>query len=150
MLVKALVLLLSLFSVTALIEIDGQNVDAYLVDDVESSVIDFSSKSSECSNQASGNGYAKLLTDGSLACALCGREDFMESYNADTRDNGVEGTRHAPCCQNSHHRVCRKMLEEFKLRCEYEDKVAKDLADFDGSWYGKGVDHDDSACSIRL
>ena len=129
----------------ALIEVGGKDVDAFLVDDVETSLIDFSSKSSECSN-ISPFKYAKLHTDGSLKCELCGREAFLESYNADTRDSTIAGTKHGPCCQNSHHRVCRKMLEEYKLRCEYEDLVATKAANFGGSWYGKGVDANHQKC----
>lgn len=132
-------LLLLLNNVSSLIETGGQDVDAFLVDDVELTVIDFSSKSSECSN-ISPFKYAKLHTDGSLQCQPCGRESFLESYNADTRDSSITGTKHGPCCQNSHHRVCKKMIEEYKLRCEYEDEVATIAANFGGSWYEKGSD----------
>lgn len=130
----------------ALIETGGVDVDAFLVDDVETTVVDFSSKSSECSN-ISPFKYAKLHADGSLKCEACGREAFLESYNADTRGSSITGTKHGPCCQNSHHRVCRKMIEEYKLRCEYEDLVATKAANFGGSWYGKGKAGSDAHCN---
>lgn len=120
-------------------------VDAFIVDDPEFSVIDFSSKSSECSN-ISPFKYAKLHTDSTLRCELCGRDSFLESYNANTMDSTITGTRHGVCCQNSHHRVCQKMIEEYKLRCEYEDKIATNAANFIGSWYGKGKVAGDTEC----
>ena len=121
-------------------------VDSYLVNDVETSVIDFSSKSSECANQVPRR-YAKLNADGTLVCAVCGRNTFLESYNADARSSAISGTKHGPCCQNSHHRVCRAMLEEYKLRCEYENFVMRKAANFGGSWFGKGEDAGDSGCA---
>lgn len=120
-------------------------IDSYFVDDVETSVIDFSSESSKCSN-IDPKQYARLKRDGTLECTSCGRKDFLMSYNADTRSNGVEGTRHGVCCMNSHHIVCQKMIEEYKLRCEYEDLVATKAANFLGSWYGKGEDDDSVKC----
>ena len=121
-------------------------VDQYIVDDPEVSVIDFSSKSSECANTLPYK-YAKLQSDGTLVCELCGRDAFLESYNANAMGNVVTGTRHGICCQNSHHRVCRAMLEEYKLRCEYENQVMRKAANFGGSWFGKGEDAGDSGCA---
>lgn len=120
--------------------------DEYYVDDPETTVIDFSSQSSKCSN-IDPKQYARLKRDGTLECTPCGRKLFLQSYNAATMNSAVVGTKHGICCQNSHHRVCRAMLEEYKLRCEYEDLVATKAANFVGSWYGKGKDSSDAECT---
>jgi hypothetical protein len=118
---------------------DEAAIDHFMKQDPEETPINFADKSSECQPKRM---YARLEREGTLVCTQCGRESFLETYNLDAMGSTVPGTKHGICCQNSHHVVCKEMLKEYKLRCEYEDLDDRDEYKFLGSTYGKGRDGD--------
>lgn len=92
----------------------------------------WSGKSTDCLVQGTeAQPKYALLKSGTLSCALCGRAEFFAEYSRDNYFLDVTGlptiqrvARHSPCCVNSHHKVCQRMLEEYKLRCDMHDKGA--------------------------
>ena len=110
-------------------------LDAWVIDPEAANEINedyWSGKSTDCLVQGTeAQPKYALLKGGTLTCTLCGRAEFFAEYSRDNYFLDVASlppmqrvSRHSPCCVNSHHKVCQRMLEEYKLRCDMHDKGA--------------------------
>ena len=110
-------------------------LDAWVIDPEAANDLNedyWSGKSTDCLVQGTeAQPKYALLKSGTLSCTLCGRAEFFAEYSRDNYFLDTTGlppiqrvARHSPCCVNSHHKVCQRMLEEYKLRCDMHDKGA--------------------------
>ena len=79
-------------------------------------------------------GKFALLTQGRLVCVPCSYNLFKFEYEMSNIGMDVshlpdnqKATRHGKCCYNTHHKVCQKMLEEYQLRCQTDEKGTGDI-----------------------
>lgn len=63
------------------------------------------------------SGYYDLV-NASGSCKPCDKNTFQSSYGAEALGDEIGAAyRHGRCCENTHHHVCAKLLEEWQNRC---------------------------------
>ena len=64
--------------------------------------------------------YRALSSDGNLLeCKDCGTAAFLTEFTSE-RTTGTY--KHGKCCTNTHHKVCKAMMAEYKAKCDGADK----------------------------
>ena len=90
----------------------------YEPDDPSDGTLDLTTESIVC-------GELNALVDpqGIIRCSACNRQQFLAIYRGPivTTDNALK---RGSCCVNSHHHVCIKMMDEFRLKCGMDDTKA--------------------------
>lgn len=68
------------------------------------------------------NTFQYLNNEGEIECRTCNPPLFLSSYNLNTINSSDASIRHGGCCSNTHHHVCKKLIEAYRTACELVNK----------------------------